>query len=210
MQKIWNVKSSNEDFRIKLCNSLNISPIFAQILINRNLQDPEVARRFLYADISNCYDPFLLKGMDKASHRIKKAIENKEKILIYGDYDVDGITSSALLKIVLGKLGGDIHTYIPNRLEEGYGLNPKAVKFAIDGDTEKAKESLKRAVTGTIQTIAEVKGLPFTGPRDIIRPALKEPKKTDTFGRTRKTRTRTTRTRKIRTRKTRTFGRRKR
>ncbi len=81
----------------------------------------------------------------------------------------------------------------------------KAVKFAIDGDTNKAKESLKRAVTGTIQTAAEVKGLPFTGPRDIIKPALKKEKKTETFGRTRKTRTRTTRTR-----KTRTFGRRRR
>lgn len=132
MQKIWNIKTHDENLREKLRIGLNISPVLAQLLINRDLCDPQQAHHFLYGDINSCYDPFLLKGMDKAFYRIKKAIENKEKILIYGDYDVDGITAVALLKIVLKDLGIDAYTYIPNRLEEGYGLNRWAVKFAKD------------------------------------------------------------------------------
>ncbi len=132
MQKIWTLRTLNERFREELSGRLNISPILAQLLINRGLCDVQEAHHFLYGDLSACFDPFLLKGMDGACRRIKKAIKNKEKILIYGDYDVDGITSCALLKIVLHSLGADAYTYIPNRLEEGYGLNPSAVKFASD------------------------------------------------------------------------------
>ncbi|MCK4463487.1 MAG: DHH family phosphoesterase, partial [Candidatus Omnitrophica bacterium] len=132
MQKIWTLRTNNKRLREKLSGHLNISPILAQMLINRDLCDAQQARHFLYGDLSACFDPFLLKGMDEACRRVKKAIKNKEKILIYGDYDVDGITSCALLKIVLHELGADAYTYIPNRLEEGYGLNRKAVKSARD------------------------------------------------------------------------------
>lgn len=134
MQKIWNLRTHNERLKNYLSENLNISPVLAQLLINRNICDAEEAQRFLFGDISSCYDPFLLKGMNEAVSRIKKAIENKEKFLIYGDYDVDGITSVALLKIILDEMGAAVLTYIPNRLEEGYGLNTKAVRFAKDKD----------------------------------------------------------------------------
>jgi hypothetical protein len=111
------------------------------------------------------------------------------------------IKGKALREAEFNNLLGDFVLTAANVAVDG----TKAAKQAADGDTEKAKKSLKKATIGTIQTIAEVKGLPFTGPRDVIKPALKEPKKTDTFGRTRKERTRPTRTR-----KTRTFGRRRR
>lgn len=130
MRKIWNIKPCDKKLRENLSRELNISPILAAILINRNLTDKEEARFFLYGDMKNLYDPFLLKGMEEAAIRIKKAVTGKEKILIYGDYDVDGITSAALLKIILDELGADAQSHIPNRLEEGYGLNEDAIKKA--------------------------------------------------------------------------------
>ena len=102
----------------------------AQLLINRNITSPLEVDRFLKADLKFLYDPFLLKDMDKAVHRIKKAISKGEKIMIYGDYDVDGISAVALLKRVLQNIGGNVATYIPDRIEEGYGLNKDAVKTA--------------------------------------------------------------------------------
>lgn len=136
MRKIWNVRSYDEKLQDNLAKALNVSPVFARILINRNIIHPTEARTFLHGDISHCYNPFLLKDMDKAVDRIKHAIGHQEKILIYGDYDVDGITSVALLKIVLNELGADSLTYIPNRLEEGYGLNKKAVQIAHSKDVK--------------------------------------------------------------------------
>jgi len=132
MQKIWNIIKNNTKSVEQFSESLNISPILAKILINRNLTDVKEARDFLFGDISSTFDPFLLKGMDKAVARIKEALNKREHIMVYGDYDVDGISSIALLKIIFRQLGRDVLTYIPNRLEEGYGLNKKAVEFARD------------------------------------------------------------------------------
>jgi len=130
MRKVWNVKTYNSGIQEKLSQSLRISPILARILATRNVFDANEARNFLYGNMSFCHDPFLLKNMGKAVEGINAALCQREKIMIYGDYDVDGITSVALLKLVLDELGADSITYIPNRLEEGYGLNAKAVKFA--------------------------------------------------------------------------------
>ena len=113
-----------------MASSLDISPITAQLLINRGIEDEMQAHHFLYGDFGSCHDPFLLKGIQKSIDRVNQAIKNKENILIYGDYDVDGITSVALLNIVLTHLGAKTSTYIPNRLEEGYGLNADAIKKA--------------------------------------------------------------------------------
>lgn len=130
MKKIWNIKSSNPLIQDDLANSLNISKVTAQLLANRGISNPEEADQFLNASLSHSHDPFLLKDMDKAAVRIKKAVNGKERILVYGDYDVDGITSVSLLYSALKRLGAIVERYIPNRLEEGYGLNTGAIKRA--------------------------------------------------------------------------------
>ena len=107
-----------------------MTPLFAQLLVNRGVKTPEKAQEFLFGDLSSCHDPFLMKDMDKGVERIKKAIEKKEKVLIYGDYDVDGVTSTALLADIFKRMGVDYETFIPNRLEDGYGLNVRAVALA--------------------------------------------------------------------------------
>ena len=128
---IWNIKKSAPDIQKAFSSGLSISNITAQLLSNRGIDSIKEAGEFMACSLSSCHDPFLLKDMDKAVNRIKKAISNKEKILIYGDYDVDGMTSVALLKQALMNLGALIETHIPNRLEEGYGLNTNAVKKAL-------------------------------------------------------------------------------
>lgn len=130
MRKRWILKKADEEVRRLLVRELGISPIIAQLLANRNIIDPGEVDRFLNCSLSNLHDPFMLRGMDKAVSRIKHALSKGEKIMVYGDYDVDGITSVALLKSVLHDLGGNIFEYIPNRLEEGYGLNLKACQLA--------------------------------------------------------------------------------
>ena len=130
VQKTWKILESDIALQKKLATECGVTPITAQLLINRDINDPSKADRFLKADLSSLYDPYLLKDMDKAVKRIKRAISKGEKIMIYGDYDVDGISAVALLKRVLRDLGGHIVSYIPDRIEEGYGLNKDAVKTA--------------------------------------------------------------------------------
>jgi len=130
VNKIWEVKNPEIALRESLARSLKISPITAQLLINRGINDELQAAHFLYGDMRSAHDPFLLKDIKKACGRIKLAISKSEKILVYGDYDVDGITGVALLYTVLKHLKADVESYIPNRLEEGYGLNKEAVKAA--------------------------------------------------------------------------------
>lgn len=130
MRKIWRIKPPSPALQEKLSSSLNISRITAQILANRGITDAVEANNFLSSSFSGCHDPFLLKDMHKAVSRIKKAITDREPILVYGDYDVDGITSVTVLYSALKNLGAVADTYIPNRLEEGYGLNLGAIKKA--------------------------------------------------------------------------------
>ncbi|UCD55274.1 MAG: single-stranded-DNA-specific exonuclease RecJ [Candidatus Omnitrophota bacterium] len=130
MNRVWRIKASHPELRQTLARSLGISSITAQLLINRGINDEMQAHHFLYGDLRSCHDPFLLKDIDKSIARIKRAIREKENILVYGDYDVDGITGVALLNIVLTRLKANVTTYIPNRLEEGYGLNAGAVNLA--------------------------------------------------------------------------------
>jgi len=130
MQKTWKVHENDVRVQNILCDGLGISPIFAQLLINRGIRTPETAQVFLFGNISDCADPFLMKDMERSVARIRKAVANREKILIYGDYDVDGVTSTALLAHVFGYLKADFDTFIPNRLEDGYGLNLRAVALA--------------------------------------------------------------------------------
>ena len=123
----WLLEKADHDFIQKLEHELQLSPLVATVLINRGVQSVDEARSFLFPD--RCfYDPFLLTDMDKCVKRIQKAIDHKERIVIYGDYDADGVTATVVLMTVLQKLGADVEYYIPNRFTEGYGPNEEAFR----------------------------------------------------------------------------------
>ena len=130
MPKTWKLKASHPNLQTELSRALHIHPIVAQLLINRGVLTQEAATSFLFPKLSDLFDPFLLKGMDKAVARVRRAKENNEKVMIYGDYDVDGVTSVAVLWLALKKFGINAIKYIPHRMEEGYGLNFEIVPFA--------------------------------------------------------------------------------
>lgn len=156
MKKSWILQKENNKLSDKISKSLDISPITAQLLINRGINTAEEAHQFLNSSLFDLPSPFLMNGMQKAVQRIITAIENMEKIGIYGDYDVDGVTSTALLYCFLKELGSRVTYYNPDRFTEGYGVNLDAiiklkdegVKLIISGDcgitavdeVQKAKE----------------------------------------------------------------------
>ena len=131
MNKKWEYYDVNEERIEEISNKFNISKLLAKILVNRQVINDKQIHMFLNPTRNDFYNPFLLPDMEIAVARIIKAIENKEKVIIYGDYDVDGITSTTVLKQFLAERGLDTGYYIPNRLEEGYGLNKEAIKDII-------------------------------------------------------------------------------
>ena len=141
---------------------LNISEILARLLINRGIDSIEEAKEFLDPDIRRLHDPREMAGMIKAIARIETAIKEKEKIYIYGDYDVDGITSVAMMYSFIKELGGNVHYYIPNRLDEGYGLNEESIDKILSQNV-----SLIITVDCGIKSIEEVDMINKAG-ADII------------------------------------------
>jgi single-stranded-DNA-specific exonuclease len=125
--KIWEIHEPKVKVRQTLAGELDVSELVAQLLINRGITETRRAREFLKPSLADLHDPFSLAGMREAIHRIERGLENKEKICIYGDFDVDGVSGTALLISVLQELGAETDFYIPNRLTEGYGLNKKAL-----------------------------------------------------------------------------------
>ncbi len=128
--KRWFYLDENTDENMVYAYSkiLGISPLVARVLINRGITDAGDAKRFIERDIESLHSPFLINDMDKAVERINRAIEQKEKITIYGDYDVDGITSTAIMVSFLNKRGAVVDAYIPDRQNEGYGVNMDAIE----------------------------------------------------------------------------------
>ncbi len=134
MNKKWQIYQTNEEQIEELKSKYGLNELLATILSNRNITEEEQIRLFLNPTRNDFYDPYLITDMEIAVERIIKAIENKEKVTIYGDYDVDGITSITVLKSFLKEIGLETSVYIPNRLDEGYGLNKNAIdKIAKDG-----------------------------------------------------------------------------
>ena len=127
MNKKWQIYETNEVESERISKKYNLNKLLASILINRNIKEEQI-KTFLEPTRQNFHNPFLMPDMEIAVNRIIKAIENKEKTIIYGDYDVDGITSITVLKSFLEDRGMNVDYYIPNRLEEGYGLNIPAVE----------------------------------------------------------------------------------
>ncbi len=132
-EKRWVVKECNDKESVaKLMNELGVDRLIATLLVQRGIKTYDEAKRFFRPQISDLYDPFLMKDMDKAVDRLTKAIDNKEKILIFGDYDVDGTTATALMVRFLKKHGANVDFYIPDRYTEGYGFSDKGIEFAAE------------------------------------------------------------------------------
>ena len=130
MKYRWRVLSSFPDQVEQLASQLDVSPLVAHLLLQRGLGNPDQARKFLAPSLEDLHDPFLMKDMDRVVERVFRAREMGEKVLIYGDYDVDGITATVVLKRALEMLGLSVDFHLPLRLEEGYGIQNAALKKA--------------------------------------------------------------------------------
>lgn len=137
MIKRWVFCPPNKPLQTELASRLKISQLLAQVLINRGIIDVASARSFLQPQIGALGDPSLLPDIEKASIRINEAVRKGEKIVIYGDYDVDGLSATALMYRCLELVGAKVSYYIPERLEEGYGLNADAIKKLREGGADR-------------------------------------------------------------------------
>ena len=123
----------NEELVDEIAKELAVPPIMARILLNRQIDSFEKARNFFRPELENLYNPYLMKDMDKAVDRLHHALHAGENILIYGDYDVDGVSSAALMYLVLSRMvGSKVSYYIPDRMTEGYGLSAKNIRDAAE------------------------------------------------------------------------------
>lgn len=132
MNKKWEIYQTNEEKVEKLQEKYKLNRLLSTLLTNRGITEEAEITKFLNPKRSDFYDPFGMPDMEKAAERILKAIKDKEQIIIYGDYDVDGITSITVLKKFLLERGAIVDDYIPNRLDEGYGLNKEAIKKIVE------------------------------------------------------------------------------
>ncbi|MCC7465523.1 MAG: single-stranded-DNA-specific exonuclease RecJ, partial [Saprospiraceae bacterium] len=127
---VWKLIPTDEAAARKLQSELNIPLVFCRLLLQRGIQTKEEARSFFLHDLGNTHDPFLMKDMDRAVERLDQAIQSGERILLYGDYDVDGTTSVALMYSFLSGFYHNLDYYLPNREKEGYGVSLQGVEYA--------------------------------------------------------------------------------
>lgn len=130
MQRRWFISRTNPEFLDYLSKSASISPILAQILINRGIRTPGAVSDFLSPGITALSDPFGLPDMMRAVERVKEAVRRNERVLVHGDYDADGLTASAIMVYALRKIGLETYYFIPHRIVHGYGFHPHAVDIA--------------------------------------------------------------------------------
>src|SRR3954453_12338867 len=126
--KTWRLLPRDGAAAGSLARSLNVSPLVAQLLINRGVSGPDAARRFLDAPLSGLHPPDALPGLREAADRIWAAVQSGRRICIYGDYDVDGVTGTSILLTTLRAIGATVDFYLPHRLLEGYGINGEALR----------------------------------------------------------------------------------
>ncbi len=133
MNKKWIINNNYDKVLVNtFIDVFRIPYTISKILVQRGLKDVQQVKKFFNPDLNNLYDPFELNGMSTAVNLIIETITNNKKILIYGDYDVDGVCAVAILKLFLEKLTPNIEIYIPNRLQEGYGVSKNGIDFAVD------------------------------------------------------------------------------
>jgi len=135
-QKRWILSDADADTIAQLQQSLKIHPVICKLLVIRGIDTFEKAKAFFRPSLSDLHDPFLMKDMDKAIERIEQAIAAEEKIMIYGDYDVDGTTAVALVYSFFHEFYANIITYIPNRYTEGYGISFEGMDFAFENQVK--------------------------------------------------------------------------
>jgi single-stranded-DNA-specific exonuclease len=132
----WKDSHADSETQDALAKDLGIHPILSRILLNRNISTTKEAKKFLFPSLRDLHNPFLMKDMEEGVDRAMKAIREGEKVLIYGDYDADGITSTVLLVKFLRYLGVETSYYIPDRIRDGYGLHKEALGSIKDGGTD--------------------------------------------------------------------------
>ncbi|MFH1936928.1 MAG: single-stranded-DNA-specific exonuclease RecJ [Bacteroidota bacterium] len=133
MKKRWIIKEHGDESIVgQLSRELSIDQHLANLLVQRGIHTFDQAKAFFRPHLEGLHDPFLMKDMDKAINRIEEALQKREKILVYGDYDVDGTSAVALVYLFLRKLTDQIDFYIPDRYNEGYGISPKGIAYAAD------------------------------------------------------------------------------
>ncbi|MDR1743167.1 MAG: single-stranded-DNA-specific exonuclease RecJ [Dysgonamonadaceae bacterium] len=160
----WNyltLTNDQKNKKEKLSQEVNIDPVLAELLIRRGIDTKDEVQRFFRPDLKDLHDPFLMPDMEKAIKRIEKAIGDKERILIYGDYDVDGTTAVSLVYKFLRRITNNLDYYIPDRYDEGYGISEKGIEYA-----EKTGVKLIISLDCGIKAIAKVasakeKGIDF-------------------------------------------------
>ena len=129
----WNYEAPESDIAVaqkELASSLGIHPVFGKLLFDRGIRTFADARRFFRPQLTELHDPFLMDDMDIAVERLNRAMGSKERILVYGDYDVDGCTAVALVYKLLQQYYSNVDYYIPDRYEEGYGISKKGIDYA--------------------------------------------------------------------------------
>ena len=130
----WTIKEAADPQKVeRLCAEVGIDRVLADLLVKRGVETFEQARSFFRPSLDNLHDPFLMKDMDKAVERLHRAIVGGEKILVYGDYDVDGTTAVALLHSFISRFTDKVDFYIPDRYDEGYGVSTKGISWAAAG-----------------------------------------------------------------------------
>lgn len=187
MQKRWVIKPKNDVLKTKkLQDELNVNAVIAELLLHRSIATYQDAKHFFRPSFDLLHDPFLMKDMDKAISRIERAIGNKEKILIYGDYDVDGTTAVSVVYSFFRDFHSGLEFYIPDRYLEGYGISTKGIDYAADNGFSliialdcgiKAIEKINYAKTKGIDFIVGDHHLPGNAIPDAV--AVLDPKRTD-------------------------------
>lgn len=133
VEKIWKIRESVDADNVRrLSSELGVDPVLAELLVQRGVHTFEQARSFFRPDLADLHDPFLMQDMDKAVERVRKAVVSGEKILVYGDYDVDGTTAVSLVYSFLRRLTRSVDFYIPERYDEGYGVSYKGLDWASE------------------------------------------------------------------------------
>src|SRR5512143_1237925 len=124
----WVLAESDAGLAATLSEETGVHPLIARLMVNRGISNASDARSFLSCELTALSEPGIFSGMERAVSRIRAAIEGREHIVVYGDYDVDGVSGSALLYLALKRLGAHVRSYIPDRMSEGYGLNAAALE----------------------------------------------------------------------------------
>jgi single-stranded-DNA-specific exonuclease len=178
MKKHWRILNPDLQSVGKITRDLKCTPTFAKILINRKIDSVKQASTFLNPSLSSMHSPFSIKDMDDAINRIGKAIADGERILIFGDYDVDGITSAAVIFEFLDNIGAKTSLYIPHRIKEGYGLQPKQISdYAIPNNIDliittdcgsSSHEAIQKAQNAGLDVIITDHHRVSTGPTQAV------------------------------------------